>query len=424
MQDAIVSVTTDDLPSSPKARIVVVGTRGIPGIQGGVETHCEKLFPQLVKRGYDVTVIARKGYVQNTPYIYQGVHVIPTWSPRKGGLEAAIHTFFAVIKAKRLKADICHIHAVGPALWAPLARLLGMKVVVTHHGPDYDRKKWSRLAKRILRMGEAAGTEYAHRLIVISETIRSSVEEKFHRYDANLIFNGVDIPQEDAAEEVDKTLAKYGLLGKKYILAVGRLVPEKGFHDLVESVGGRDDITLVIAGNAMPEDEYSRSLRERAAELGVVMTGFVKGAPLRHLFRGASLFVLPSYHEGLPIALLEAMSFGKDVLVSDIAANRDIRLPSDRYFPVGNIAELHRAVLRRLAAATPTIAAFREIVRRRYDWSTIARQVDELYGDLLGFKPATLPIYAAGNASLPPDMAVLFVNSFGTARIIEHEHIA
>lgn len=128
-------------------KIVVTGTRGIPNIMGGVETHCEELFPRIARKGFEVTVIRRKSYVRDTLSSYKGITLSDIETPRKKSLEAIVHTFRAIVRAKRLKADIVHLHAVGPALLTPLARLLGMKVVFTHHGPDYDRDKWGMAAK-------------------------------------------------------------------------------------------------------------------------------------------------------------------------------------------------------------------------------------------------------------------------------------
>ena len=152
-------------------KIVVTGTRGIPNIMGGVETHCEELFPRIARKGFEVTVIRRKSYVRDTLSSYKGITLSDIETPRKKSLEAIVHTFRAIVRAKRLKANIVHIHAVGPALLTPLARLLGMKVVFTHHGPDYDRDKWGMAAKTALRLGEAAGTLFANEVIVISHVI-------------------------------------------------------------------------------------------------------------------------------------------------------------------------------------------------------------------------------------------------------------
>ena len=146
-------------------KIVVTGTRGIPGIMGGVETHCEELFPRIARKGFDVTVIRRKSYVHDTLRQYEGITLVDLATPKKKSFEAIVHTFRAVLEAKKLKADIIHIHAVGPALLTPVARLLGLKVVFTHHGPDYDRDKWGAAAKTVLRLGEMMGARFANETV-------------------------------------------------------------------------------------------------------------------------------------------------------------------------------------------------------------------------------------------------------------------
>ncbi len=171
-------------------KIVVTGTRGIPNIMGGVETHCEELFPRMAKRGFDVTVIRRKSYVKDSLTEWQGVKLVDIETPKKKSFEAIIHTFRAINEAKRLGADILHVHAIGPALLVPYAKMLGMKVVFTHHGPDYDRDKWGFAAKTMLKLGERMGTMFANEVIVISEVINRLLIKKYNRRDCHLIYNG------------------------------------------------------------------------------------------------------------------------------------------------------------------------------------------------------------------------------------------
>ena len=177
-------------------KIVVTGTRGIPNIMGGVETHCEELFPRMVRRGFDVTVIRRKSYVRDCLTEWNGVKLVDVESPKKKSFEAIIHTFRAINEAKRLGADVLHIHAIGPALLVPYAKILGLKVVFTHHGPDYDRDKWGKAAKMMLKMGERLGCMFADDVIVISDVIRNLIKEKYGRTKrVHLIYNGVSQPE-------------------------------------------------------------------------------------------------------------------------------------------------------------------------------------------------------------------------------------
>lgn len=362
-------------------KIVVIGTRGIPGILGGVETHCEELYPRIAAAGHDVTLIRRTPYIADNNHIteYKGVHLVDVYAPRRKSIEAIVHTFLAVLKAKNMHPDILHVHAIGPALMVPFARLLGMRVVMTNHGPDYDRQKWGKLAKAVLRTGERAGTKYANRVIVISKTIASILANKYERTDTDLIFNGVNAPVKTISKD---WLQKWGI-DKPYILSIGRFVKEKGFHHLIEAfkkAGLQDRFQLVIAGDSDHEDNYSRELKEQAKREGMILTGFIKGEPLAQVMTNASLFVIPSSHEGLPIALLEAMSYNLDVLASDIPANCIPQLDRDKdFFKTEDVDSLAEALVRKVENG---------LKRRTYDlepynWDKIAAQTIEVYKSVL-----------------------------------------
>lgn len=364
--------------------IVVIGTRGIPEIQGGVETHCQELYPHIVKLGHQVTVIRRTPYINDNNHIseYKGVHLIDVYAPRKKSFEAIIHTFLAVIKARRLKADILHIHAIGPALMTPFARLLGLKVVMTNHGPDYDRQKWSYPAKMMLKLGERFGSKYSNKIIVISKVISDIISSRYNRTDTNLIFNGVTLPVKSQKTDYIQSL---GLTAGKYIVAVGRFVKEKGFHDLIEAFASLDDnygYRLAIAGDADHPDEYSEHLKKEAIKKGVVLTGFIRGEKMNQLMTNAAIFVIPSYHEGLPFSLLEAMSFNLDVIASDIPANKLDCLNSDDFYNTGNIISLKNKIQQRLSNGYRT----REYNLDAYHWPDIARQTCDVYNALLNRK--------------------------------------
>lgn len=364
-----------------KYKIVVTGTRGIPNIMGGVETHCENLYPYIVQAGYDVTVVRRSCYLQAQQKTreYKGIHLKDIYAPRKKSLEAIIHTILAVLYAKKAKADILHIHAIGPSLLVPFAKMLGLKVVVTHHGADYDRKKWNKAAKYMLRKGEKYAAKYADKFIVISSKIKKDIAEKYGRTDTELIYNGVP-------EAIRRTTTEYitskGLAPYKYILAVGRFVEEKGFDYLIDAYSELhpEGYKLVIAGDSDHPTEYSIQLKEKAKEKGIVLTGFVKGKPLEELMTHARLFVLPSYHEGLPISLLEAMSYGKDVLVSDIEANRLPELEETDIFKTGSTSSLKQSIEKKLQGGQNKN---REYAMYKYNWQNIAAQTTDVYKTIL-----------------------------------------
>ncbi len=363
-------------------KIFVTGTRGIPGVQGGVETHCEKLYPLVADTQHEITIIRRSNYaVDKSLKKIMGVVIKDLPSIRSKHFEAFFHTFISVFYARFAGADIVHIHAVGPALVTPLARLLGLKVVVTHHGLDYEREKWGRLARFSLRMGEYLGVHFANRVIVISEHIRNHLLQRYPSYNRmTLIHNGVELPCESAGTAFLKEL---GVEPNGYILAVGRFVKEKGFDKLLDAFQSLDTgkIKLVIAGDADFQDSYAMMLKKKSlAARNVCLAGFVKGTKLAELYTHARLFILPSSHEGLPIALLEAMSYGCPILASDIPANRGVRLPSYCYCDcttsrsIANVLE-HVLNSRRMDAPVAYDLS-------AYDWRNIAKQTKTVYDEL------------------------------------------
>ena len=364
-------------------KIAVTGTRGVPNIMGGVETHCEELFPRIAKLGHEVIVLRRSNYVtEDSDHdvkdgYWKGVQVIDIQSPKKKSFEAIIHTFRAINKAKSLDADIIHIHAIGPALLVPYAKMLGMKVVFTHHGPDYDRDKWGGAAKAMLKLGERLGTKYADEVIVISKVINDLLVRKYGRKNCRLVYNGVPVPELcDYPEYFDEL----GIEKGKYILGMCRFVPEKNLHHLIEAFSriNPKDFKLVLAGDTDFEDDYSKKLKDQARNNNVVLPGFVKGKKLHSLLTNARCFVLPSSHEGLPIALLEAMSYKLPVVVSDIPANLEVGLDSNDYFPVGDIVSLSSKLQKIIDSEVSSV----KYDMRKYDWNHIAEQVSDIYQGL------------------------------------------
>lgn len=353
-------------------KIWVTGTRGIPGIMGGVETHCEQLLQRLATRGHEITVGCRRPYMTFTGSSYRGVTLRTFGVPRSRNLEAILHTFSCVMAAKRDHADILHIHAIGPALLTPIARILGMKVLVTHHGFDYERAKWGRFPRLMLRLGERVAMRYAHKVIAVSPHIADRLVSRY-RSAAKIVYipNGANTP---APIEASGT--------RTYIFALGRFVEEKGFHTLIEAYRIsrlRDrDIELVIAGDSDFPSHYSRYLRKLGRDAGVSMPGYIYGNRLRQLYGNASLFVLPSTHEGLPIVLLEAMSHNIPVIASDIPANHIPELTGDAYFTPGDAV----ALADRLTSFFSTPRSQVSYDMSAYDWENIAEATSAIYDSL------------------------------------------
>jgi glycosyltransferase involved in cell wall biosynthesis len=348
---------------------------------GGVESHCQELLPLIaaLHAEFDIEVIGRAHYFDNSPASYRGVRITPLRSPRGQATEAFFSTLLGVLYAWRRGADMVHIHAVGPALLAPLARLLGLKVLFTHHGADYNRAKWGGAAKLMLRAGEWAGMRFANRIICVSPSLRERMTVKFRNTAGKTLYipNGAAklsaVPEGDGA-----VLETLGLEPGRFILCVARLVPEKGLHDLVDAHRqSGSDKQLVIAGGEMHGDSYARRLRE-AAGPEVTFTGPLPRERLAPLYRNAALFVLPSYHEGMPIAALEALSAKCPVLLSDIEPNGDLGLPPNHYFATGNVGQL-AALLRSDSVDLRNVPAdFAD----RFDWNAIAESTADVYQSL------------------------------------------
>jgi glycosyltransferase involved in cell wall biosynthesis len=360
-------------------RVFVTGTRGIPDIPGGVESHCQELYPLIAAKGHTVMLCRRSSYVSTPLMQWKGVELIDCFAPKSKSLEAFVHTFLAIIQARKWNADIVHVHAVGPALMIPFARLLGLNVVMTNHGPDYNRQKWGWLARSVLKLGEKLGGTYANEVIVISQSIRQIVRDRCHR-SSHLIYNGVNIPEiDDTSDYVNELGATPG----NYVLAVARFVPEKGLHDLIDAFNKLDiDGHLIIAGDSDHRDKYSESLKNKARlNKRIILTGYITGNKLNQIFTHARVFVLPSYHEGLPIALLEALSYGLPVLVSDIPANKEVGLSQNSYFHCGDSEDLARklGITWQIQQENTEKAATRAWVREKYNWQNIAEQTILVY---------------------------------------------
>jgi glycosyltransferase involved in cell wall biosynthesis len=367
-------------------RISVLGTRGFPHVQGGIEAHCEQLYSLLAQQGYHVTVFARQQYVGRTkPYEYKGVHVIPLPCVKNKFLEAFLHTLIGIFAAVKHKPDILHIHAIGPSFFAPFARMLGMKVVVTNHGPDYERIKWGMAARTFLRLSELIGMIFSSKVIAVAPFIKDN--HKRFGSKITVIPNGVVVM--DTVQDEDM-IRQFDLVHGKYILSVGRFVPEKGFIDLIDAFENFQkenqpfaaDFKLVIVGKADHETAYSLEIEKRAvANRNIVLTGYLTGRALQEIYSHAGLFVLASYHEGLSLALLEALGYGVSCVASDIPSNHFVELEQQRYYSVGNVHDLAARIDRYLGEPLTSSQRDQQIIsiREQYDWNVIAKQTKTVY---------------------------------------------
>jgi glycosyltransferase involved in cell wall biosynthesis len=382
-------------------RIMILGLRGIPAVEGGIERHVESLSPLLTEMGCDVEVVSRRRYrgrMGNGDW--RGVHRTWIWSPKHPALETIVHTFLGVVYAIFKRPDVLHLHGIGPALLTPFARAFGLRVIVTHHGFDYDREKWGPFPRFMLKLGERAGVRFSNHMIVVSAVIQKSIQERFG-VSTTVVPNGVCIPKSAGSHA---SLFRFGLTPRRYILQVSRFVPEKRQLDLLRAFAAArlEGWKLVLVGRGEGLDRYSSEVRHLAAgNPMVVLTGFQTGASLHELYGNAAGFVLPSSHEGLPIALLEALSYGLPTLASDIPANLEVAAPSGRYFPLGDLEQLTEGLrdLYRQNWTRESADNQRAWVVEHFDWRQIANQTADVYRDLVPI-PARLTTDSVGSANL------------------------
>jgi glycosyltransferase involved in cell wall biosynthesis len=286
-----------------------------------------------------------------------------------------VHTPLALIYARLfLHPHVVHLHGVGPGLFAPLSRLLGFRTVATHHAADYERPKWGPVGRRVLLAGERLLAGFADQIVCVNDSITRTLGARYPRTRARAqtIRNGAP-PRPSTRSADGDVFERFGLTRGEYVLGVGRLEPTKGFHDLIEAFkrARPKGKKLVIVGDALGDDEYGqRLLRQRSRD--IVFTGFQKTATLRLLYENAALFVLPSSLEGSPLVAFEALAAGAPVALSDAAANVEIGLEPELYFPVGNVDALT------LVLSYPDYDAYRSTraaaILRENDWDEIARR--------------------------------------------------
>lgn len=363
-----------------KKRVFVIGVRGFPNIQGGIETHCENLYPHIVNDQIDVVVLARKAYVSSRQS-YKGVKLIPIWSPVTPGLEALVHSFLAVVYSIVCRPDILHIHAIGPSIFAPLARLFGLRVVCTHHGFDYEREKWGVVASLILRLGELMAAKFSSRFIAVSELACSRLSKDYNR-DVIAISNGVDIHE---SEESSDILDHLGISPQKYFLSVSRIVKEKRQLDLINAFKSieNSEFKLVLVGGDGGDAEYwARVVEATDNQDNILLAGLQTGKDLRTLYRNTRAFVHASSLEGNPIVLLEAMSYGLPIIASDIPPNVEIGLDQSEYFKVGCIEELAGKMAGLISCDMVFDLEKINIIRSRYSWGSKAKDTLMVYSNL------------------------------------------
>jgi glycosyltransferase involved in cell wall biosynthesis len=360
--------------------VMMIGLRSVGGGQGGVERHVDKLSEELDNLGLSVDILVRRPYQRESGRRGKATRIISLWSPKVVWMETIAHSLIGLGYAAIKRPAILHVHAIGPSIISPLARLCGLRVVTTHHGEDYNREKWGPFGRQALRVGEWCQARFANRRICVSRSLAVSASARLKAH-FEYVPNGVDLPGTVVGSG---TLARFGLVPGAYLLNVSRLVPEKRQLDLIAAFAKlqHPGLKLALVGAADHEGAYSEAVRTAAADVpGVLMTGFQTGAALAELYANAAVFLLPSTHEGLPIALLEALSYGRPVVVSDIQANLDLGLPPDCYHRVLDTDDLVTRIKARLSqnpdSGVPAVDWTTRLAE--FDWRAVAAATAQIY---------------------------------------------
>lgn len=364
-------------------RIAFLGMKCMPALgQGGVEVVVEELSTRMAKMGHQVTCYNRSGKQGGKKGLttYKGVRIVNVPTIDKRGLAAMSASTMAAIRAAFGPYDVVHFHAEGPCAMLWLPKLMGKRCIATIHGLDHQRAKWGKFASTYIMLGEKCAVRFADEVIVLSKGVQDYFQKTYGRK-TRFIPNGVNRPK---LHEADLIRKKYGLEKDGYILFLARLVPEKGLNYLIQAYRKvQTDKKLVIAGGTSDTDQFVKELKALAAgDDRILFTGFVRGQMLEELYSNAYLYTLPSDLEGMPLSLLEAMSYGNCCLVSDIAECTEVVEDKAMVFRRGDVEDL-REKLQTACDREELVQEYKkdaaEFICGKYDWDEIAAETVRLY---------------------------------------------
>jgi len=372
-----------------KLNIAMLGHKRIPSREGGIEIVVEELSTRMSQRGQRVTCYNRSGHhVSGAEYDsttdmkkYKNITLktVPTINIK--GIAAVSSSFFASLFASLGQYDVVHIHAEGPAAFCWIPKFFGKRVVITIHGLDWRREKWQgKFGSKYIHFGEKMAVKFADELVVLSKGIQDYFRQTYRR-ETHYIPNGISKPDIKSAKEIKD---KFGLDKDSYVLYLGRIVPEKGEHYLIKAWRRvKTNKKLVIAGGSSDSDEYMKNLEKLAeGDYRIIFTGFVQGRMLSELYSNCYLYVLPSDLEGMPLSLLEAMSFGNCCLVSDIEECSSVVEEKAVMFRKSDVSSLAES-LQRLLDGKEIVERYKHdaanFILNKYDWNKVIEETLCLY---------------------------------------------
>ncbi len=370
-----------------KMKIAMLGHKRIPSREGGVEIVVEELSTRMAELGIDVTCYNRAGhhisgkeFDEKKIKVYKNVKLKTVFTINRRGLAAMSASIFASIRSAFGKYDVVHFHAEGPCAMLWLPKLFGKRCVATIHGLDWQRAKWGKFASSYIMLGEKCAARFADEIIVLSKGVQNYFMDTYKR-ETKFIPNGVNEPIIRKASLIKD---KFSLEKDSYILFLGRVVPEKGLKYLVEAFKNvKTDKKLVIAGSASDTDLFYKELKDLASsDERIIFTGFVQGEMLYELYSNAYIYTLPSDLEGMPLSLLEAMSYGNCCLVSDIEECASVVEDKAVLFKKASIEDL-KDKLQMLCDDEKKVDFYKlgakDFVCEKYNWDEIVRKTIKLY---------------------------------------------
>lgn len=370
-----------------KLNIAMLGHKRIPSREGGIEIVVEELATRMVKAGCLVTCYNRSGHhVSGKEFDgdglkeYQGIKLKPVFTINRKGLAAMTSSFFGAICAAFGRYDVVHFHAEGPCAMMWLPKFFGKRCIATIHGIDWQRAKWGNFASKYIKFGEKVAVKFADEIIVLSEGVQKYFKDTYGRKTV-FISNGVNRATLRSSQLINE---KYGLTQDGYILFLGRLVPEKGITYLIDAFKQvKTDKKLVISGGSSDTDVFIKELKEQAEDDGrILFTGFVQGQLLEELYSNAYVYTLPSDIEGMPLSLLEAMSYGNCCLTSDIAECAEVVEDKALLFKMSDVEDL-RAKLQFACDNPDEVRRLKDhaadFICQKYNWDDVVGQTLKLY---------------------------------------------
>lgn len=373
--------------SRENLRIAMLGHKRIPSREGGIEIVVEELATRMAKKSHSVTCYNRKGHnVAGSEFdgtklkTYKGVTLQEVFTIDKRGLAAMTASVSASLRAALGNYDVVHIHAEGPAFMCWLPKLFGKKVIVTIHGLDHQRAKWGKFASWYIRSGEKNAVRFADEIIVLSKGVQDYFRNTYGRT-TRFIPNGVNKAKLRKARQITE---KWGLTKDSYILYLGRIVPEKGERYLIEAFKQtKTDKKLVIAGGSSDTQAFMDELKSLAKDDDrIIFTGFVQGEILEELYSNPYIYTLPSDLEGMPLSLLEAMSYGNCCLTSDIPECAEVVEDKALLFRKSDVSDL-KTKLQNACDHPEMVETYKaqaeEFIRRKYNWDDVVEKTLKLY---------------------------------------------